>query len=360
MRKYNHDIAPGRTIVVGTEQGLHARVRALGERVLRLRSTTDEGARMEHDCPLDPEALALEAQAGGFWAYAAGVCYKMVVEFGVGGLEVDNYRTTLPLKKGLSSSAALCVLVARAFNRVYGLQLTTRGEMQVAYEGERLTPSQVGGGRAGERANAVGGSMRAITPTPRTTRASADAWTKRARLAPCLCCSHTTATCCMWSRRRLAGSCALCLSICVPPRTQCKSWRGCRWVLLQGPTPQAARTSSACWRGVGLRGAAAGTPAALHARASTSPSPPQAAYPHPSSDQQRALLELLGPINADITQRAVTAMAAGAPGSGCIAALRRVAHPCTHAHSHPALVATTLARRLAGAGSAHAGGSAAV
>ena len=35
------------------------------------------------------------------------------------------------------------MLVARAFNRAYGLRLTTRGEMQYAYEGERMTPSQV-------------------------------------------------------------------------------------------------------------------------------------------------------------------------------------------------------------------------
>ena len=53
-----------------------------------------------------------EAAAGGFFSYAAGVAYKMLVDFGVGGLEVDNYRTTLPLKKGLSSSAAFCVLVS--------------------------------------------------------------------------------------------------------------------------------------------------------------------------------------------------------------------------------------------------------
>lgn len=58
-------------------------------------------------------------------------------------LPPGSCRTTLPLKKGLSSSAALCVLVARAFNRAYGLKLTTRGEMQYAYEGERMTPSQV-------------------------------------------------------------------------------------------------------------------------------------------------------------------------------------------------------------------------
>ena len=33
------------------------------------------------------------------------------------GININNYRTTLPVKKGLSSSAAICVLVARAFNR---------------------------------------------------------------------------------------------------------------------------------------------------------------------------------------------------------------------------------------------------
>ena len=35
------------------------------------------------------------------------------------GLVLNNYKTTLPIKKGLSSSAAVCVLTARAFNRLY-------------------------------------------------------------------------------------------------------------------------------------------------------------------------------------------------------------------------------------------------
>jgi hypothetical protein len=112
--------------------------------VLHLRSTTNDGSVAETELPLDEGALAAAAQAGGFWSYAAGVSYVMSTQFIVGGLSVDNYRTTLPLKKGLSSSAALCVLLARAFNRCYALGLTPRGEMQAAYEGERLTPSQCG------------------------------------------------------------------------------------------------------------------------------------------------------------------------------------------------------------------------
>ena len=60
------------------------------------------------------------------------------------GVEIDNYRTTLPLRKGLSSSAAFCVLMARAFNVLYDLQYSVRGEMELAYRGETTTPSQCG------------------------------------------------------------------------------------------------------------------------------------------------------------------------------------------------------------------------
>ena len=60
------------------------------------------------------------------------------------GVEIDNYDTTLPLRKGLSSSAAFCVLMARAFNLLYNLQYSTRGEMELAYRGETTTPSQCG------------------------------------------------------------------------------------------------------------------------------------------------------------------------------------------------------------------------
>lgn len=44
----------------------------------------------------------------------AGTAYKIMTEHEVGGLYIDNHTTTLPLKKGLSSSAAVCVLVRPA------------------------------------------------------------------------------------------------------------------------------------------------------------------------------------------------------------------------------------------------------
>ena len=93
---------------------------------------------------MEPKALLAEAQKGGFFSYAAGVAYQVLTHYRVRGLEIDNYRTDLPVKKGLSSSAAICVLMARAFNRVYDLKMTVRGEMELAYQGEITTPSRCG------------------------------------------------------------------------------------------------------------------------------------------------------------------------------------------------------------------------
>jgi len=88
--------------------------------------------------------LLAEAEKGGFFSYAAGVAYQFLTYHCVGGLEINNYLTDLPIQKGLASSAANCILVARAFNRVYDLKMTIRGEMEFAYLGEITTPSRCG------------------------------------------------------------------------------------------------------------------------------------------------------------------------------------------------------------------------
>jgi mevalonate kinase len=59
-----------------------------------------------------------------------------LTHYHVRGIAIDNYKTDLPIKKGLSPSAAICVLTARAFDRVYDLKMTIRGEMELAYQGE--------------------------------------------------------------------------------------------------------------------------------------------------------------------------------------------------------------------------------
>lgn len=143
-RRLNADIEKGYTLITGTDQGIYAEVEPHPTSLI-LTSTTHDGEKIgPHEIPMQPNVLLEEAQKGGFWSYIAGVAYQVMTNYHVRGLAINNYETDLPVKKGLSSSAAICVLTARAFNRVYDLKLTIRGEMELAYMGEITTPSRCG------------------------------------------------------------------------------------------------------------------------------------------------------------------------------------------------------------------------
>jgi UTP-glucose-1-phosphate uridylyltransferase/mevalonate kinase len=143
-RRINADLEKGYTIIAGTNQGIHAEVEPHPTKLI-LRSSLSDGIRTgQFEVPMERDALLAEAEKGGFFSYAAGVAYQVLTHYRVRGLIIDNYLTDLPLKKGLSSSAAICVLVARAFNRIYDLKMTVRGEMEYAYTGEITTPSRCG------------------------------------------------------------------------------------------------------------------------------------------------------------------------------------------------------------------------
>lgn len=143
-RRINADIEKGYTLICGTDQGIYAEVES-HPTALVLSSTTMDGKLVgPYEIPMQPKTLFDEAQRGGFWSYIAGVAYQVMTNYRVRGLAIHNYKTDLPIKKGLSSSAAICVLTARAFNRIYDLKLTTRGEMELAYQGEITTPSRCG------------------------------------------------------------------------------------------------------------------------------------------------------------------------------------------------------------------------
>ena len=157
FRSENPDVPVGKCLVLGTgDAGLHATVTADAPgSTLEFASTDDRGVRRERRFALDdPAALALEASEGGFWSHVAGTCLHMVTDapradltnraLARRGLRIVNHRTTLPVKKGLSSSAAVCVLIARAFSVAFGLGMDAVAEMDAAYAGERRTPSKCG------------------------------------------------------------------------------------------------------------------------------------------------------------------------------------------------------------------------
>jgi galactokinase len=144
-RHLNPELEIGYTLLVGTNQGLYAQVKPHPNQLI-LSASLGDGTRKSLTLPMEAPALLAEARKGGFFSYAAGVAYQFLVGAHncIGGIEIDNYFTDLPIQKGLSSSAAICVLVARAFNLVYDLKMSIQQEMEFAYFGEITTPSRCG------------------------------------------------------------------------------------------------------------------------------------------------------------------------------------------------------------------------
>ena len=143
-RTMNADIAPGAAIVTGIEQGIYAEVEKSS--LFEVQSTAPEMDAQWQDfaCRMDEQELKRIAKAGSFFCYCAGVASYMLEWYKVGGVRIKITSMTLPMKSGLSSSAAICVLVARAFNLLYKLNLNTLGEMNIAYVGELRTASRCG------------------------------------------------------------------------------------------------------------------------------------------------------------------------------------------------------------------------
>jgi UTP-glucose-1-phosphate uridylyltransferase/mevalonate kinase len=140
----NADILPGMAIVTGIEQGIYAEVEK--SPIFEMYSDAPEISDIWSDfsCKMNEMELKTVAKSGSFFSYCAGVASYMLEWYKVGGVRIRITEMTLPMKSGLSSSAAICVLVARAFNLLYKLNLNTLGEMNIAYLGELRTSSRCG------------------------------------------------------------------------------------------------------------------------------------------------------------------------------------------------------------------------
>ena len=143
-RTMNADIMPGASIVTGIEQGIYAEVEK--STIFEMHSDAPELSDVWRDfsCRMSEQELKRVAKSGSFFSYCAGVASYMLEWYKVGGVRIRITDMTLPMKSGLSSSAAICVLVARAFNLLYNLNLNTLGEMNIAYVGELRTSSRCG------------------------------------------------------------------------------------------------------------------------------------------------------------------------------------------------------------------------
>lgn len=142
-RKLDKSIIPGHCIAIGTDQGIHAEVSVNTDEFIIISKNINGEIIGKQSMKMQEDELLKIAESGGFFSYAAGVAYYILKDYNVKGLLIDN-MIDLPIRRGLSSSAAICVLTARAFSEVYGLGLTHLQEMDYAYKGEILTGSECG------------------------------------------------------------------------------------------------------------------------------------------------------------------------------------------------------------------------
>ncbi len=142
-RSTHPEIETGHCLVSGTDQGLRAEFERNEDR-LEISSVLPSGDEIgPARIACTAADLAAAARGADFFSYVAGTAAVLGERFGTGGLRL-HIESDLPVRKGLSSSAAVCVLTARAFSRAYGLGLDLEQEMALAYEGERRTGSECG------------------------------------------------------------------------------------------------------------------------------------------------------------------------------------------------------------------------
>lgn len=169
--KENKQIANGFCILVCTNEGIFARTQQVTKERAAYAVDSIQGATADNQhigvltfktfikgnacnasVVLDQGYLQLLAkEKGSYLSYVYGTAASVLthpkvsslVNKGV-GIDIDNHLTTLMMKKGLSSSAAICVTVVRCFNLVYDLDLSINEIIDYAFNGERLTHSLCG------------------------------------------------------------------------------------------------------------------------------------------------------------------------------------------------------------------------
>lgn len=136
-KKYNDDIICGSAIATGIENGIYA----IAKKSDDFKFKCEEGT---FECKMKNKILEKEAASESFFSYVCGVALYVNQCYDIGGIDIEIKYNDLKIKKGLASSAAISVLVAKAFNILYELDLEPYEIMKIAYEGEHIANSMCG------------------------------------------------------------------------------------------------------------------------------------------------------------------------------------------------------------------------
>ncbi len=135
----NNNIPMGQAIVALLDKGIYASVKHNKRNIFSLKENDSKFSVM-----MNLENIKEEIDKNNYYSYVASTLYFLKKEYNVGGINIEIVKNDLPQKKGLSSSAAICVLICKAFNKIYNLNLSHLDEMNLAYKSERFIGSMCG------------------------------------------------------------------------------------------------------------------------------------------------------------------------------------------------------------------------
>ena len=133
----NSELIPGHAITVKIDKGIYSKARISDKFKYKNKNQIFE-------CEVSEDRLKKEAESNSFFSYMCGTILYLIKNYEVAGIEIEIEKMDLPVKKGLSSSAAICMTIAKAYNKLYDLQLKDNEIKNIAYQGEHLAQSQCG------------------------------------------------------------------------------------------------------------------------------------------------------------------------------------------------------------------------
>ena len=132
-RKKNSKINKGYSIVLGLDKGIYLKA---------CKSENFEYTYGGKKISIDNVMNNIETDS--FFDYVLSAARVMTENYLVKGVNIICTDMTLPMKKGLGSSAAICMSIVRIYNLLYSLQITIEEEMELAYKAEKLIGSKCG------------------------------------------------------------------------------------------------------------------------------------------------------------------------------------------------------------------------
>ena len=132
-RGENPMINKGYSVVLGIDKGIY------------LRAYKDEKFEYIYESKsIKVDDIKKLKKYDSFFDYVVSSAKLVTQKYQVKGIKIICTKMTLPIKKGLASSAAICMAIIRAYNEVYSLKISIEEEMELAYQAENLIGSKCG------------------------------------------------------------------------------------------------------------------------------------------------------------------------------------------------------------------------